>query len=75
MNSNNKNIKDLYGGNYFKRGYQPRNNLVKDETGDLLADSHNISNRWKNVSNVRHIEVQPLVPGPSHFGVEIATAS
>jgi hypothetical protein len=21
---------------------------VKDENGDLLADSHNISNRWKN---------------------------
>jgi hypothetical protein len=24
------------------------NNLVKDENGDLLADSHNILNRWKN---------------------------
>jgi hypothetical protein len=42
MNSKNKNIKDLYRGiNGFKRGYQPRNNLVKDENGDLLADSHN----------------------------------
>jgi hypothetical protein len=29
-------------------GYQPRSNLVKDENGDLLADSHNILNRWKN---------------------------
>jgi uncharacterized protein YaaR (DUF327 family) len=28
--------------NEFKRGYRPRNNLVKDENGDLLADSHNI---------------------------------
>jgi hypothetical protein len=28
--------------NEFKRGYQPRNNLVKDENGDLLANSHNI---------------------------------
>jgi prefoldin subunit 5 len=37
----NKNIRDLYRGiNEFKRGYQPRNNLVKDENGDLLADSH-----------------------------------
>jgi hypothetical protein len=27
-----------------KRGYQPRSNLVKDENGDLLADSHNILN-------------------------------
>jgi hypothetical protein len=48
-NSKNKNIRDLYRGiNGFKRGYQPRNNLVKDENGDLLADSHNILNRWKN---------------------------
>jgi hypothetical protein len=31
-----KNIRDLYRGiNGFKRGYQPRNNLVKDENGDL----------------------------------------
>jgi hypothetical protein len=51
----------------FKKGYQPRNNLVKDENGDLLADSNNILNRWKNyfsrllnahnVSDVRQIEV------------------
>jgi hypothetical protein len=25
--------------------YHPRNDLVKDENGDLLADSHNILNR------------------------------
>jgi hypothetical protein len=48
-NSKNKNIRDLYRGiNYFKRGYQPRSNLVKDKNGDLLADSHNILNMWKN---------------------------
>jgi hypothetical protein len=34
--------------NEFKKGYQPRSNLVKDENGDLLADSHNILNRLKN---------------------------
>jgi hypothetical protein len=46
-NSKNKNIRDLYRGiNKFKKGYQPRSNLVKDENGDLLADSHNILNRW-----------------------------
>jgi hypothetical protein len=33
-NSKNKHIRDLYRGiNEFKRGYQPRNNLVKDENG------------------------------------------
>jgi hypothetical protein len=49
MNSKNKDIKDLYREiNDFKRGYQPRSNLVKDENGDLPADPHNILNRWKN---------------------------
>jgi hypothetical protein len=32
------------GINEFKSGYQPRNNLVKDENGEMLADSHNILN-------------------------------
>jgi hypothetical protein len=34
-NSKNKNIGE------FRRGYQPRSNLVMDETGYLLANSHN----------------------------------
>jgi hypothetical protein len=43
--TNIKNIRDLYRGiNRFKRGYQTRNNLVKDKNGDL-AESHNILNR------------------------------
>jgi hypothetical protein len=60
---------------------------VKDENGDLLADSHNIFNMWKNcfsqllnvhrVSDVRQTEIhtaEPLVPDPSPFEVEIAIA-
>jgi hypothetical protein len=40
MNSKNKNIRDSCKGiNQFKWGYQPKNNLVNDENGDLLADS------------------------------------
>jgi hypothetical protein len=84
MNSKNKNISNLYRGmNEQKRGYQPRNNLVKDENGDLLADSHNILKKWKNylsqllniynISDYRQIEVhtaEPLVPSPSHLEVE-----
>jgi hypothetical protein len=83
-NSQNKNIRDQDSGiNKFKKGYQPRSNLVKDENGDLFADSHNILNSWKNsfyqllnvhrVSDVRQIEIhtaEPLVP----FEVEIAIA-
>jgi hypothetical protein len=46
MNSKNKNTRDLYRGiNEFKRSYQPRKKLVKDENSDLLAHSHNILNR------------------------------
>jgi hypothetical protein len=80
-NSKNRNIRELYRGiNGFKSGYQPRNNLVKDEIGNLFVDSHNILNRWKNnfsqllkvhnISDVRQIEVhmaEPLEHGPSHL--------
>jgi hypothetical protein len=48
-NSKNKNIRDLYRGiNEFKKGYQPRTNMVKEENGDLLTDFHSILNRWNN---------------------------
>jgi hypothetical protein len=43
MNSKIKNIRDLYRRiNDFKRVYLPRNNLVREENGDLLVDSHSI---------------------------------
>jgi hypothetical protein len=60
---------------------------VKDANGDLLVDSYNTLNRWKNyfshllnvhnASDVRQIElytVELLVPGPCRFEVEIAIA-
>jgi hypothetical protein len=76
----------LYRGiNDFKRGCQPRTNVVKDEKGDLVADSHSILARWRNhfsqllnmhgVSDVRQTEVhvaKPLVPEPSAFEFEMA---
>jgi hypothetical protein len=44
-----KNIRDLYRGiNEIKKGYQPRTILAKDETCDLLVDSHETVNRWMN---------------------------
>jgi hypothetical protein len=42
-NSKIKDIRDLYRGvNEFKKGYQPRTNIVKDEKGDVNADSLSI---------------------------------
>jgi hypothetical protein len=66
-------------------GYQPIVNIVKDETGDLVRESHSIWARWRNhfcqllnaerVNNVRQIEIrtaEPLAPEPSVFEVELA---
>ena len=38
-------IKNISG---FKKGYQPRTNIVKDENDDLITDSYNILARWRN---------------------------
>ena len=39
----------MYRGiNDLKKGYQPRCNSVKDEKGDLVADSHSIVAKWRN---------------------------
>jgi len=85
-NSKINNFRDLYRGiNHFKKGYQPRTTIVKDEKGDLVADSHSIMARWRNyfsqilnvyeVKDVRQAEihtVEPLVLEPSAFDVELA---
>jgi hypothetical protein len=82
-NSKNKNIRDMYRGiNECKSSYQPRNNLVEDENGDLLADSHKIltfsqSLKVYNFIDVTQIEihtVEPLVSSPGHLEVETAIA-
>ena len=85
-NSKINNIRDLHRGiNDFKKGYQPRAIIVKDEKGDLVADSHSIMAKWRNyffqllnvhgVNDVRQAEIhtaEPLVPEPSAFEVELA---
>jgi hypothetical protein len=39
LNSKNRNIRDLYKDiTEFKKGYQTKTNLVKDERGDLFSD-------------------------------------
>jgi hypothetical protein len=32
----------------LRRVYQPRTNIVKDDIGNLVADSHCILARWRN---------------------------
>jgi hypothetical protein len=87
-NSKNKKIRDLCRSiNEFKRGYQPRTNVVKDERGDLLAYPQKMLNRRKNyfyqllnehgADGVRQTEMhtaEPFVPGPSALEVEVAVA-
>jgi hypothetical protein len=85
-NNKNKNIRDLYRGiNEFKKGHQPRVNIIKNENGNLLAHSQSVLNRWKKffnqvlnvhgVHDVRQMDIrmaEPLLPEPSLVKVEIA---
>jgi hypothetical protein len=85
-NSKLRNVRDLYRGiNDLKKGYQPRTNIVRDEQGDLVLDSHSILARWRNyfsqvlnvhgVNDVRQAEIHTaelLVPGPSVSEFELA---
>jgi predicted RNA-binding protein len=83
-NSTNKNIRELYRGiSDFKKGYQPRTNIVQNEKDDLVADSHSILAWWRNYfsqlwnvhgdNDVRQTEIhtaEPLVPEAGTFDVE-----
>jgi hypothetical protein len=70
------------------RGYQCRSNILKDENGDRLVDSHNILNRWKNyfsqllnvhdISDARQLEMhmaEPLVSGPVLLSLKLLLQS
>ena len=68
----------------FKKGYQLRTNIVKDEKCDLFRDSHRILARWRNlfvlllnengVNDVRQAvhTAEPLVSEPNAFEIEMA---
>jgi hypothetical protein len=73
------------GINEFKKGYQARINIMKDENGNLVADPQSVLNGWKNffnqvlnvhdVHDVRQMDIhtaEPLVPEHSLVKVEIA---
>ena len=69
----------------FKKGYQPRTNIVKGEKCSLVTDCHSILIKWRKhfsqllnvqrINYVRQTEIhtaQPLVPKPTAFEVEMA---
>ena len=69
----------------FKKGYQPKTNIINFEKGDLVVDCHSILARWRNhicqllnvsgVNDVRKTEIhtaEPLMPEPSAFEVDLA---
>jgi len=69
----------------FRKGYQLRTNIVKDDKGDLVAGSNSVLARWRNhfsqlsnvhgANDVRQTELHvagPLVPEPSDSEVELA---
>jgi len=76
INSKIKNFIDLYMGIIvFKKGYQSRTNIAKDEKSDLVTGSHSILASWRNhfsqllnvhgVNNIRQTEIhtaEPVVP-------------
>jgi len=85
-NSKIKNIRDLYRGIIdFKKDYQPRTNIIKDENGDLVTESHSTLAKWRNhfsqllnvhgVNDVRQREIQTTereVLELSAFEIEVA---
>jgi len=84
-NSKIKNIGNLFRGIIdFKKGYQPRTNIVKEEKGNLVADFYSILARWRKhfsqlfsehgVNDVRKTEIHTtelLVPEPSACEVKL----
>ena len=71
--------------NEFKKGYQTRITIVKDEKGDLVSDPYSIMARWRNyfsqllnvheVSYIRQAEihtVEQIVPEPIALEFELA---
>jgi hypothetical protein len=82
INSKSQNIRGISD---FKKRYQPRCNIAKDEKAELVADSHSIVARCRNnffqlhnvhgVTDVGQAELHtavPIAPEPSVSEVELA---
>jgi hypothetical protein len=83
-NNTLKYIRDFYSCvSDFKKGYRLRINIVKDEKGDMVTESHSILARWRNhffqllkehgdndVRQTGLYTAEPLVP--DHFEIAMA---
>ena len=69
--SKNKNIREIYKGiNEFKKGYQPRNYVIKKHDGRIEADRTSILNIWEKLfSNLLKVN-----QSTSYEGSEVYTA-
>jgi hypothetical protein len=79
-------VRDQYRGiNELKVCCQPRTNLIPNDRGDLLADPHDIFNRWQNyfcqllnvhgaggVTQTEMHTVEPFEPQSSASEAEVA---
>jgi len=73
----------LYRGiDYFKKGYQPKTNIVKNQKGFLFSESHRVLASSRDhfslllnvhgVKEVRQIEIHTAEPQPCAFELEQA---
>jgi len=72
-----KTLETCIGAYDFKKGYQPRTVIVKDEKGNLVADCNSTLGRWRNHfpqllnvhrvndDNQTEVHTAELVPEPS----------
>jgi len=85
IQNNRQNYSSTHTEGIHKKGYQPRTLIVKDEKRKLFADPHSIMARWRNYfyqllnvhedNDIRQAEihtVEPLVPEPNAFEVDLA---
>ena len=50
-NNEIRSIGDLYRSiNDFKKSYQPRTNIARDQKSDLVVDPYSILARWRTIS-------------------------
>ena len=67
-NSKIKHIRESYRGiSDFKKDYQPRTNIIRDEKGDLVTDCHSILARWRNHTLIFSMHMSLVMLGKQKY--------